>query len=347
MPALITHDTFGQNVYNQLYSDIGGTRDEAEAFLLGNQGPDPLFYSVLNPRLRAFNRLGNVMHNQKPDELLVAFRNSLGILRKEELPVGRAYALGFLCHYLLDSNLHPLVFFHEYRLCDAGEPGLSRADGSEVHAIIESEFDEMILFEKRGETVATFDPSRAILKGDRDVLDIVSKMYVYAALTVYGIIIPPEMFTMSVKDFRRTQHLFHSATGRKRDVLGRVEELVRPHSLCRSMSHRPIELTESEFDNRDHARWANPFTGETHTESFWDIYETTAGHVERTFEAFLSDGFGVQAAGSITGHLDFSGKPTVATLVRVESDDTTEGDGRRCGTDDSRNDGERPSDING
>lgn len=330
MPALITHDTFGQNVYDQLYGDIGGRRDEVEAFLLGNQGPDPLFYSVLDPRLRAFNRLGHIMHNEKPDELLAAFKNSLGILGKGEESVGRAYALGFLCHYLLDSSLHPLVFFHEYRLCDAGEPGLSRADGSEVHAVIESEFDEMILFEKRGETVATFDPSRAILKGSRDVLGTVSKMYAYAALTVYGLIIPPEMFAASVRNFRRVQRLFHSATGRKRAVIGRVEELVRPHSLCRSMSHRPIELAESEFDNRDHARWDNPFTRETRTDGFWDIYETTVGRAGPTFEVFLTDGFDDQTAHGITGHLDFSGRPTVATLVRVESGDGAEG-GRRPG----------------
>ena len=48
MPALITHDFFGRDVYDRLYTFIGGSRDEADAFLLGNQGPDPLFswYSV-------------------------------------------------------------------------------------------------------------------------------------------------------------------------------------------------------------------------------------------------------------------------------------------------------------
>lgn len=67
-------------------------------------------------------------------------------------PSGRAYALGFLGHYVLDSTMHPLVYFHEFQLCDAGEPGLSRADGNEVHAVIESEYDEMVLTVKRGET---------------------------------------------------------------------------------------------------------------------------------------------------------------------------------------------------
>ena len=56
MPALITHDFFGRDVYDRLYTFIGGSRDEADAFLLGNQGPDPLFYLVLSPQLRAHNR---------------------------------------------------------------------------------------------------------------------------------------------------------------------------------------------------------------------------------------------------------------------------------------------------
>ena len=93
-------------LYDRLYTFIGGSRDEADAFLLGNQGPDPLFYLVLSPQLRAHNRLGSTMHNKKPSELLTALKNSLGILNSAEREVGRAYALGFLCHYTLDSTMH-------------------------------------------------------------------------------------------------------------------------------------------------------------------------------------------------------------------------------------------------
>ena len=41
MPALITHDFFGRDVYDRLYTFIGGSRDEADAFLLGNPRPRP------------------------------------------------------------------------------------------------------------------------------------------------------------------------------------------------------------------------------------------------------------------------------------------------------------------
>lgn len=326
MPALITHDLFGRDVYDRLYTLIGGSRDEADAFLLGNQGPDPLFYTVLSPRLREHNRLGNIMHNQKPSELIRAFKDSLGILNGAELPVGRAYALGFLCHYTLDSTMHPFVFFQEYRLCDAGEPGLSRADGSEVHGVIESELDELALFTKRGETVATFNTATEILKASDFVLSVISKMYAYVALTVYGHIIPKDMFATAVKDFRIAQRLFYSPTGLKRALVARVEELMRPYSFYRSMSHRPVELTESAFDNREHKPWENPFTGEVRTAGFWDLFEEALAKAPKNIDAFDRDDFDLEAARRITNELDFSGEPVVAVLVSVEDDDRPSAD---------------------
>ena len=50
MPAIITHDLFGKDVYGKTFDTIGGSRDAAEAFLLGNQGPDPLFFVAPDPR---------------------------------------------------------------------------------------------------------------------------------------------------------------------------------------------------------------------------------------------------------------------------------------------------------
>lgn len=53
MPALITHDFFGRDVYDRLYTFIGGSRDEADAFLLGNQGPDSVLPGAQSAVARA------------------------------------------------------------------------------------------------------------------------------------------------------------------------------------------------------------------------------------------------------------------------------------------------------
>lgn len=318
MPAIIAHDTFGREVYDRHYPLIGGSRDEADAFLLGNQGPDPLFFAVLSPSLHAHSRLGSTMHSQKPADLLAALKQSLTVLEDGERAVGRAYALGFLCHHVLDSTLHPFVYFHEHSLCDAGEPGLSRADGHEVHGIIESELDELVLFTKRGTTVAAFNPATDILKANDRVLDAISKMHAFAALTVYGRFVPADLFARSVRNYRLAQAAFHSPTGAKRALAGRIERLVRPHSFFQAMSHRPVELTESVFDNRDRRAWENPFTGEVRTESFWDLYDKARSCACAAIPTFDRPGFNVEAARAITHDLDFSGRPTTAVVLSVE-----------------------------
>lgn len=240
------------------------------------------------------------------------------ILDERELPIGRAYALGFICHYTLDSSMHPLVFFNEYQVCDAGVEDLSRKNGNEVHGVIESEFDELVLFAKREETVATYVPTENILHATDYVLQVISKMYAYLATTVYGLFVPPTMFATTVKDFRAAQNLFHSSTGKKRTFISNLEERFRRYSFFRSMSHRAIELTESKFANHEHRVWENPFTGDMSTDSFWDIYHKALAVAKDNIAAFLDPAFDLDAATKLTGNLDFSGEPTVATLVVEE-----------------------------
>ena len=49
MPAIITHDRFAHEMLElPATSFISGT-EEKNAFLLGSQGPDPLFFCVVTP----------------------------------------------------------------------------------------------------------------------------------------------------------------------------------------------------------------------------------------------------------------------------------------------------------
>ncbi|MDO4183357.1 MAG: zinc dependent phospholipase C family protein [Coriobacteriia bacterium] len=309
MPAIITHEFFGRSVYERLESTIGTSVDEKQAFLLGNQGPDPLFYAVAAPLIAGFSAFGSTMHHLHTNEELVAFREALDALPEEEQSVGRAYLLGFLCHYLLDSTMHPLVYSQQYALCDAGVDGLSRKDGNEVHAIIESELDEVVLFTRTGHTIETFNTSTEILQASDDVLRVVGSLYTPMAAAAFEQPMNPRVFGTCVKGFRLVQSLFYSPSGKKREALGRLEELVRPYSFYRSMSHRVVEATECAFDNHEHAPWKNPFTGERSEASFWDLFESAQARAENVFETFLQEGFTLEAAQAITAGKNFSGNP--------------------------------------
>lgn len=114
------------------------------------------------------------------------------------------------------------------------------------------------------------------------------------------------------------QRVFYSPSGRKRALFGRVEELLRPFSFYKSMSHRPVALTESQFDNRARETWENPFTGDMSTASFWDLFGEALGKAQDNLFAFDEDGFDLAAARAITNERDFSGEPVVALVVSVE-----------------------------
>lgn len=311
MPAIMTHDFFGRDVYDACFKSIGFTADDRDAFLLGNQGPDPLLYIILDRKLRPYTHLSTMMHTRHPSTLLVSMKNSVSELSPEDQAIGRAYAAGFLCHYLLDSTLHPFVYAEEYAYCDAGVEGLDRSVGGYVHAEIERDLDEMVLYSKLHRTVATYKPYQEILRLDEVALSAISHMYVATILETYNKAIPEKLYQKAVHDFRRIQHLLYSQRGQKAQLLGNIEELFtkKPYSIDVALSHRPRASETSEFDNRDHKAWRNPFTKQISHDSFVDLYDEAYSRACDDIDKYLSDGFDETAAEGLTGGLNFSGEP--------------------------------------
>ena len=320
MPAVLTHDFFGREVLDTFGNLDNASLDERDAFLLGNQGPDPLFFLVLTPTQMPWRKLSSTMHKKQPTELLHALARSLDILQGKEADIGRAYALGFLCHYVLDSMEHPLIYATQYALCDAGIDGLKRSDGHEVHAEIERELDEMVLYAKRGQTTRVYSPVENTLEANEYVLEVVQKMYAYIALTVYGEIIQGGLFSLAVANYRMALSLLYSPLGIKRMLLGMAERKVRTnsHSFLQAMAYKGEEVHDSWYANSERRPWSHPYTGKVRTDSFWDIYHEALAAAGKAIERFETTSFTLEDARVITQDINFSGEPTIAILT-VES----------------------------
>ncbi len=321
MPALITHDFFAHDVMNAYADACGDSRFECDAFLLGSQGPDPLFFGRgMAPY--GTSVLGKRMHSEEPSKLLAALSASLGVLEGDAQPIGRAYAHGFLMHYLLDSKMHPLVYGLVESICTAGVEGLGDGDRAVVHHSIERELDEMVLYRKRGMTVREFKPTRHILLVNPWALGVIQRMYAYMALTVYGTEMAPTAFAHALAMYRLEQQMLYSPTGTKRAILGGIERAVRrgSHSYVSSVSHRAHELETTWFANPDHQPWEHPWTGEVRFDSFWDIYQDSLDEAQGIIQAFDAPRFDEDAARAITHDINFSGAPTVASLTVVKGD---------------------------
>ena len=309
MPAVITHDRFGREALSRAWASAYDAGTERDAFLLGNQGPDPLFYLGPHPTLHAQARLGSYMHAHEPSRLLAAISHSVAAVPEDERRIARAYASGFACHYALDRVEHPFIYAQQYALCDAGVEGLSREDGSEVHAVIESELDELVLYTRTGTTVATFQPHVEILNLSDAALPVVSRQVAFIFEEAYGMSIDAGLFATAVRCFRLVQRAFDSPSGRKRAALQRIEQLVRPYSFVAAMSHRPVELEHSMFDNAAREPWTDPFTQATCTQSFFDLYDAAMDDAEVLVGAVATGELAVEQARELTRGLNFSGKP--------------------------------------
>lgn len=316
MPAILTHDFFGKDAYGPAMDVVDlVTPDERDAFILGNQGPDPLFYLNVVPKAPwdAFKDLGTTLHHDAPTSVMLALRQAVDKAPYEEQPVVRAYAAGFLCHYLLDSAMHPLVYFWQDGITSAGVENLDASDGVIVHAEIERDFDEMVLWTKMHQTVETYRPYDQVLRARDATLETIGRLYAATGLSALADDTEraPKVFPEAVRCFRVTQRAFYLPGKVRASLISSAEKryLHGRYSLYLAMAHRPRRAESSEFDNHEHLGWKNPFTGVVSQKSFWDIYGDALGRVPAALEAFFAEGFDEEAAHGLTGGLNFSGEP--------------------------------------
>lgn len=107
MPAIYAHDRFGEKVAKRVSGEPGAIiRRYYTQFKIGLQGPDIFFFYRFNTANPVVS-YGQHLHRTSA---LPFFRRAVSIIQKK----GRdsreyAYLLGFLCHFILDSECHPYV----------------------------------------------------------------------------------------------------------------------------------------------------------------------------------------------------------------------------------------------
>ncbi|MBQ9043859.1 MAG: zinc dependent phospholipase C family protein [Eggerthellaceae bacterium] len=310
MPAIISHHLFGEEAYEALAPVVGESATARDAFLLGNQGPDPLFCLKALPSSVGFRSTGTTMHAKRPDVLLAAFHRHY-IARSDENAPLKAFACGFLCHYLLDSIAHPLVYAQQYAVCAGGIEGLPpERSGREVHALIETDLDEYLLLQKRGETVETFVPHRETLRCNADVLRAISAAMAPVTQDAYGIGLHANAFATSVLMYRAAQTALDSKRDGLRSRLDYAHVLAGPAYLhVQALTHTG-DPRDTPFANNDHIAWAHPFKpGEIVSASFDELYDDALSHALALIPQFAQPGFARAQCEAIANGINFYGQP--------------------------------------
>lgn len=147
MPTTYAHYTFGKEVLKELKEDDLKQiiNKNIDLYNIGLHGPDILFY--YNPlKSNIINKRGNAIHSENFDIFLENARNVIHKSNDNERAI--SYIMGFICHFMLDSECHPYI----------GE----KQNKELSHNEIESEFDRIFMVNNNLNPIL-FKPTEHIL----------------------------------------------------------------------------------------------------------------------------------------------------------------------------------------
>lgn len=245
--------------------EIAGITPVAQdVMILGAQGPDPLFMLGIFPlRLSSKpSKLGNRLHSYRTGAFLCA----LCRLAKDGTDVDRAYALGFLTHYALDSTVHPYVYCKSYD--EAGKYSSVR------HTRLEKHWDSLYYQREGGRGTPVLMAGVAETKPEWPAI---AALWQKAIDAVY----PEEhvteaMLLKAFADADKANRLTHSPSGIKYGIVWLLERLIGKPGLATSQM-APRFPTKQDILNTDNASWHNPSEpGRQRNESVPELLDAAA-----------------------------------------------------------------------
>ncbi len=194
MASYFSHYLAAKAVIDQSPAD-GVIAKYADCFVLGAQGGDLLFYAF-----GKFRGYGARTHGEKTAEL---FSAALDYCRREKRPEPLAYTLGLLCHYALDSTVHPYVVSEARdRLAALYPENLKKC----VHMMLETRIDCLMKkeAEEKGE-ICDLPSAIPVTKRSSDAL---ADVWYNAINGVYGVDVPHDLLKKLPSRMYRYQKVF-------------------------------------------------------------------------------------------------------------------------------------------
>lgn len=271
MPAIITHHLFGEEAARRLPADFALAQEELLAFLLGNQGPDPFYFCFTDTpgRVRICHEFADAMHRAHVVDALMCVHDTVRYLPVDDQGVGRAFSLGLVAHYLLDSEAHAFILSQEGALCGAGV-GLDDAH-DEVHALIESELDTWMLWSARNQTIAD-SPAWANLTRTERVGRVAGTLFAQLAWEVFGLKLGADCLEGCLRDYELLYRAIDPTGNPYGTLLSKTERLRSRHSILSALSHGATPTDGCPAANLDCRPWVDPLTGQVQTTSFPDVF---------------------------------------------------------------------------
>lgn len=294
MPATVTHAYFGMDVYNNLPIGLKELlMDEKKDLRMFAQGMDPFFFyhkiSLKNGKKQQDFAL--YFHTNKTREFFINLVNYIKYNNYYQIPDVMAYLYGFIAHYVLDSTIHPYVFYKtgEWKKTDK-ETYKYRG----LHHNMEVFLDNYLISKREQEKVHSFKfydycfEFKHFSKELEEVID-------YAFKETFGINEMSNFYKQALKDMHFALKYFrYDKTGVKRMVYTTCEAITPKSFFPFSVISYHISTDDKKnYLNLNKEEWCHPcLKREKHTDSFDELYDKSlqeALDIIKKVNAYIKD----------------------------------------------------------
>jgi hypothetical protein len=290
MPDLWTHVLCGLDSVEVL----GGSRfknyieNEIDLFKLGTLGGDIFYFYNFWPWLnsRGVVQIAEILHTRETGGFFI---NGIEYLKEKVSDVKAfrelfAYLAGFMCHFALDRNAHPFVYYFAGKY-DKTKPETYKLKG--YHKGLEAAIDTLLLYEKRGFKSYKYSAHREIdIK--RVLPESIVDFYKHILSSLFDIDFKGGYLRGTYRDMVKTIKLLHDPIGIKVNILRFLEKV-----LAYKLEYSSIvyQKTNSSIDymNKRKLHWVHPCDkDEIYNCSFYELYEAGVidgcNMIEKTIE---------------------------------------------------------------
>lgn len=269
MPGFVTHYIFGRETYGKLKSESlkKNIYEHHAVYALGLQGPDLFFYYLPSYVLHGRN-IGALAHTSESRTFFYGLLQScLRFTQPADRMIAKAYLMGFLGHYTLDTICHPYIYSMTHY---AGK----QKDYFARHAYLETDIDTALLNIKLRRNPCNFHSANTIVLTHRQK-KVVARMLYDAFHYAF-----PEMkfdrLTMyfGIFSMRLGLRILHDNSGKKKVLFRFIEKHCLGYPLFSPLIPSDTLFFRTDPFNIRHSVWKNPWDSSIiSTESFFDLYE--------------------------------------------------------------------------
>jgi hypothetical protein len=267
MPNLVTHSLFADEICDSLQDP--GLHERLHLMEIGSSGPDFLFFhrmpSIAASKKDSLPRLGVLLHHEKINDFYCILAREIHAQKNRERREDMfAYAIGHLCHWALDSTMHPYIFYRT---------GNCKGRSAWMHHRFESLLDTFMLKIKKDADISTINPAYAYAHPSLHEQKVIASLYQPALNELFGTNVRKADVAKALQDWHRMQKIFNDPSSRKGAVLKTMEKLSGNEFLF-SGYLIPVQAKDNaDIFNLLHKTWKNPVSGIESSQSVFDLWQ--------------------------------------------------------------------------